>query len=570
MKSLRYYQTEAHQALDKDINAKVPSMLLWMATGTGKTFTATDYLLKKNPKNVLWLTHKEELIDQSGFSLMLSLSPEDIHPALHKLFKQFDESFVKLLSNLDGDLTRRLQNTDTGSAAKWVNENMGLIKQTQNDFHKKYTIASIQTAARRLPELSRLHYDYVIIDEAHLALANSWMQVCNTVQHDVRIGLTATPERTDGVAMDNLFKKISYSYDLKTAIDDGNLCQIRAIRIKTNLSLDSVRTTAGELNQKDLRIVDCPERNNLICDEYLANAKGRKTMMFCVDIAHALHLTRVFQNRGVKADLVVSDETICPDRRKVIKSFTQGDTEVLMNVDILTTGFDFPNVGCIGLARPTKSKNLFIQIVGRGTRLKNDQYVEQFGQELLLLDFVDVSSRHALINTYSLDHGKRIEDRIFINKEEKEELIRKREIKEREASNRKVDRITDKNVQVDLLSLPEMDHKQMTAMEYADMTGPQASYLESLGYDIVNNTYTKRQAFEIIGFQPCSIKEMAELKQWGYDTSIHPTKFQYSKAQSDRLREIQKKFNKMKEAKTKQKVDEFNRQRQQETDDLPF
>lgn len=543
MKTLRYYQEEAHEALDKDINKGIKSLLLQLATGAGKTFLTTSYIEKRKAKNVLWLTHKEELIDQSAVSLMISAAPEELHYYLGRLYGKAGSSYIELLRIVNQESS--LFDKNFTNAISWIKDNMGLIKQTSGDYDKKYVIASIQTAARRIPHLRKQNYEMIIIDEAHLALSKTWMSVCNAVPHNIRLGLTATPERMDGVAMDNLFQKISYVYDIRKGIEDKYLCNIRTLRVKTQISLDSVRTTGGELNNKDLAIVDCPERNNLICDRWLEHAKGRKTLCFAVNIAHAVNLCQVMKNRGIKADIVVSNTEICPDRRGAIREFTNGDTEILVNVEILTTGFDFENTGCILMARPTKSKNLYIQMIGRGTRLKDQEYVEKFDQEMLLIDMVDVTSRHALINAYSLDQGKRIEDRVFINEEEREGLIERRDSQPVERVST-IDRRTDSDTFVNLLELPEIDTDRLYAMSYQEPTAKQIEYLRNLGYDPDTTSFTKASAFTAIGNREATIKERLILKQLGYDISFGATHYQYAKSVKDHAERLHKQMKKSK------------------------
>jgi superfamily II DNA or RNA helicase len=541
MKQLRYYQKEAHVAINNDYSNNVNSVLLQMATGTGKTFTTTSYIQQNSEsiKNVLWLTHKEELIDQSSLSLMLSLCNDDeLSEGILELYKQHDDSFVDLMTKSEsGDMfsiSDRLM-----PAFDWVKTNMGLIKQKIGQYDRPFVVASIQTAARRLTQLSQRSYDLIVIDEAHLALSKTWMDVCSSVPHKHKLGLTATPERMDGVAMDQLFDKISYVYDLKKAIDDGNLCQIEALRVKTDVNLDKVRTTAGELNSKDLAIVDCPERNNLICDRYFEKAEGKKTLVFASSITHAVNLTRTMRNRGINADIVVSDKEICPDRRGAIKKFTQGKTDVLVNVEILTTGFDYPNIGCIILARPTKSRNLYIQIIGRGTRLKDQKYIDKFGQKVLIMDIVDVTSRHSLINAYSLDYGKRIEDRIFLTDEQRERLLAKREKQDDERMS-KIDRVTQNDTRVNLMQLPELKTHDLATMDRQYMSPKQEILLRSLGYPVDDNSYTKADAFQIIGNQEAKSNEVALLKSMGYDVTLGATHYQYIEAQNQKLEEYKK------------------------------
>lgn len=527
MKQLRPFQVESHIALLSDFKKNNQSVLLCLPTGTGKTFTTTSFIDTYNDEldinYCLWITHKEELIDQSALSLMLSCAPDELAMAIITLYEQCDESYLELLRFVKSNISNLFLAETLIDAVRWISENMGLIKQNVFMPEKKIVLASVQTLINRLDQLQSVSYGMIVIDEAHLALAPTWRTCINVIQHKYRLGLTATPERMDGISMSNLFGKISYEYSLFNAIQQGYLCEIDAYRIRTNVNLDNVKTTAGELNAKDLRIVDNPLRNQLAVDEYKRLLLGRKTLAFTVDMEHAVNLKKKFIENGVNADLIVSDKNICPDRREPIQKFTKGDTDILINVEMLTTGFDYPEIGGLMMLRPTKSKTLYSQMVGRGTRLKNADFVQHFGQNMIVLDFVDVTSKHNLINTFTLEDGKPIQEKCFITKEKKEAFLMQLEKQRRES---KIDRITDQNVRINLIVLPDMTVKYDPRMQYESMTEKQAEILRKAGYDLTTTEFTKAQAFEIIGRQPANFSECAMLKQWGYDVTKGVTKFQ--------------------------------------------
>lgn len=293
-------------------------------------------------------------------------------------------------------------------------------------------VASIQTLAamkfRRLIRLLQAHtFRLVIVDEAHHAAASTYrtalvhlgflppadasdrenleaadfddvatMQAA-LVGWDTRaptdrllVGVTATPNRSDAIGLGCVFQTIAYSYALKAAIDDGYLVPITPWVIETETSLDQVRTTAGDFNQKDLgATVNTPARNALALAAWQEHAEGRPTIAFSVDVAHAHDLCRTFEAAGVPAR-AVSGETPKDDRRLILQSFRDRRIDVLTNCMVLTEGVDLPMASCILHAKPTKSATLYEQMTGRGLRLDADK------TDCVVIDLVDVARRHSL------------------------------------------------------------------------------------------------------------------------------------------------------------------------------
>jgi superfamily II DNA or RNA helicase len=164
--------------------------------------------------------------------------------------------------------------------------------------------------------------------------------------------------------------------------------------VDTRSNLDQVRTTAGELNLKDLsEVVNVPERNKLITQAWRENAAGRQTIIFCVDIQHSVDMAAMFRAQGVRADAVWGDD---PQRAEKLRQHDAGEIQILCNCGVLTEGYDSPIVSCIVLARPTKSTLLYEQMIGRGTRLFENK------PNCLVIDCMDQSRRHRLASLPSL------------------------------------------------------------------------------------------------------------------------------------------------------------------------
>ena len=374
---------------------------------------------------------------------------------------------------------------------------------------------SLQTLYRRLDLLKPDQFDCVIIDECHGATAKTWIQSINYLKPKLLLGLTATPIRADGVSLGTVFDEIVYEYKLKDAIEQGYLCQIDAIRVKTNISLDSVKTTAGDLNQKELsEEINCYARNKLIVDSYLKYAKGRKAIIFCVTIQHCLDLLEVFLEAGIKAKAVSSNEELTGDRSITIKQYKEHKFDVLINVSIAGKGFDDPETSCIGNACPTKSYTKWAQGIGRGLRLKQGEF-----KDCVILDYVDNTSKHSLINAWNLDKGLPPEERVYITSDSREKLIEARRVRIEGKHNK------DERVQL----LPVLSPRFKTTIKSQELaTQPQLDWLKVLGYDIENTTYTKENCREILGGLPAKKSDIAELKNLGFDVSQPITRNQAS------------------------------------------
>ena len=513
-KEIRPYQAESVLSIEENLKKGTKNLLLVLATGTGKTFTAVKAISQFNFERVLWLTHTEELISQSAFAL---LDEEFAEQGLDAI--SFRKEFSDIIEFKDLMKQASIWNLNTPEAI-FANRTLGIIKAEHMDINCPITMASIQSMHRRLDKFKPDEFDCIIIDEAHMALAPTWSKTINYFKPKLTLGLTATPYRGDNMALSNLFDKISYEYPIEQGIKEQYLCELDAVRVKTDLDLDSVRTTAGELNSKDLQIVNTPKRNNLIVDSYEKYAKGRQSVAFCVDVKHAMDLSQTFQNRGYRANFVVGDDTLTTDRKGVIQSLKSGQLDVLTNCMVLTAGFDYPELSCIIMACPTKSKTKFVQCIGRGTRLKQGEF-----KDTIILDVVDNTKRHQLVNTDSIDKEKKIEDRIFLTKKKKDLLIKVR-------NERKFKPETKKDEKISLFKLPKIEIKY-SGRNLEPATEKQLQWIASLGYDIKEVEYTKAMASEIISNLPATDAQLWRLNKEGYDVSEGATYAQASEAMTN-------------------------------------
>lgn len=515
MKKERGYQTQCIDSVFKAMDKGVSKMILSLATGAGKTFVASRIASRFN--RILFMSHTEELIDQSGVAMLNEFYP--------------DFSISKMIEDSGGLIDYFRDNKDNGM--------FGIVKADMFNINGKITLASFQTIHRRLDRIPSDHFDLIIIDECHLSGAKTVVKTINHFAPKLLVGLTATPHRADGANLADIFDEITFQYGIANAIQDGYLVELDATQVKTQISLDKVRTTAGEFNYKDLvQTVDTPQRNKLIVESYKKYAEGKQNLIFCVDVQHAMNLCQAFKDAGYSAEFIVGDTELTPDRKAVIDRFKNGQTQILTNVMVLTAGFDHPGIGCLTMAAPTKSLTRFIQQIGRATRTlpgvidgintaeeRIAAIKKSTKPHCVVLDVVDTSNRHKIVNTWTLDKDKPAEEKTFTTQEKREAMIVARKKREFEATTK-----ADKSV--NLFQLPLI--KLSNSLKMKDpATVAQLSYLSALGYDTVSQNWTKGSANEALSNDPAPDNWVWVLKKAGYDVSNGVTRAEAKLAFTD-------------------------------------
>jgi superfamily II DNA or RNA helicase len=278
----------------------------------------------------------------------------------------------------------------------------------------------------RLLKFDPNDFDCLVIDECHHATSQSYRTIVDHFTQNkslLVLGVTATPNRADGTGLGQVFQELVDTKDILYGINHGWLSDLRGIRIKTGVSLNEVHNVAGDFAQGELgATVNTPARNRLIAESWKEHAAGRQTVIFSVNIQHAIDIATVFKEQGIDSEAVWGDD---PDRALKLTRHREGKITVLVNCQLLTEGYDDWKVSCIGVARPTQSEGLYTQMIGRGTRipdgignLRNARHaglkIEK--DDCLILDWVDATSKHSLVTmptlfgmTSNMDlHGKAI------------------------------------------------------------------------------------------------------------------------------------------------------------------
>jgi ATP-dependent helicase IRC3 len=358
----RYYQVEADEAIQSNLQAGVYQQLLCMATGTGKTEVFARLAQTLNhilPGQMMVLVHTDVLAQQAIKKIKLR------NPSL---------------------------NVQLEAGKHYADPDADVI------------VASVQTLGRKGTErVNRFTWSNItklVVDEAHHGIADGYQRVYKAGGYlepwskRLLLGVTATPTRGDGQGLASVYKKIVYTYTLRQGVDDNFLAEPVGIRVDTKTSLDGVSTSGGEYKTSELaKEINNPVRNHLVAIAYQEYGEGRKAVGFCANIQHAQDLAEVFRQRGINAEAIWGEDE---NKNEKLKLFTSGKIKILLNAQLLTEGFDEPSIECVILASPTKSGVTFAQRVGRGTRLYPGK------TDCIVIDVCDLSTRHSLVTLPTL------------------------------------------------------------------------------------------------------------------------------------------------------------------------
>lgn len=370
--ALRPYQEEALDRVDAALTRGVYRQLGVAATGLGKTVIFCA-LAERRGGRTLILAHRDELITQAAAKVR----------------------------------------------EVWPDADVGIVKAERDDTCSEVVVASVQTLARasRLNRLTAPFADdmrllsrcgpftTVVVDEAHHTAADSYRRILTAVGCDgdqpwarpLLFGVTATPDRGDGKGLDDLFDEIVFSYDILWGIRAGFLCDVRGLGVRLDQFNEAdLRVSRGDYEAGAAgRLLSDAQAPRVIVAAWLEHARGRRTLAFTPTVALAQEVSDAFRAAGIAASMVHGG-TPLDERRAILRAFGDGRLDVLANCAVLTEGYDEPRVDCIIVARPTKSRGLYTQMIGRGTRRHPDK------ADCLILDVVGASAQHSLVTIPSL------------------------------------------------------------------------------------------------------------------------------------------------------------------------
>lgn len=344
---LRPYQQTAIEKIESEWESGNRRTLYVAGTGTGKTIVMSGLVhrIASHGGRTLILAHRGELLDQAADKIQA----------------------------MTGLACSREQAEHT-SLGEW----------------NSVTVGSVQTLMqeKRLKQFSPDRFSHVFVDEAHHAVSDSYRKVLDYFDQANVLGVTATADRADRRGLSEVFDSLAFEYGMADAIHDGYLCPIEAQMIPLRLDISGVSVQSGDYAVGQLGDALEPYLDS-IADEMAERCRDRKTVVFLPLVRTAKHFADMLNARGLDACEVDGQS---PDRAEILADFANNKYKVLCNSMLLTEGWDCPDVDCIVVLRPTKSRGLYTQMVGRGTRLSP----ETGKDKLLLLDFLWMTGRHDL------------------------------------------------------------------------------------------------------------------------------------------------------------------------------
>jgi DNA repair protein RadD len=284
----------------------------------------------------------------------------------------------------------------------WRNAPMGIYSSSLNkrQLGEPITFAGIQSIRNKANQLG--HIDLVIIDECHLVshkeeggyrkLLSDLLAINPALRV---IGLTATPYRLNhGLITDKpaLFDELIDPVSIEYLISKGFLSTLRSKITSSKLDTSNVHKRGGEFIDSELQAaVDNDDKNEDVVSEVIKLAGDRKAwLFFCSGVDHAHHIKEVLVSKGIVAECITG-ETPQKERAQIIADYKDGKIKALTNANVLTTGFDYPDIDLIAMLRPTMSASLYVQMAGRGMRPKSHT------DHCLVLDFAGVVETHGPI-----------------------------------------------------------------------------------------------------------------------------------------------------------------------------
>ncbi|KAI1007460.1 putative ATP-dependent helicase [Podosphaera aphanis] len=338
--SLRAYQEDCIQTVLTNLKEGHKRLGISLATGAGKTIIFTQLIDRVEPRGedanqTLILAHRQELVDQA---------------ARHCLHAYAD---------------------------KKVEIEMGIMHASG---FADITVASIQSlrSVTRISKFDPSRFKLVLVDEAHHIVSSSYMKILKYFGLDeaqenspALVGVSATFSRSDGVKLGAAIDQIVYHKDYLEMIEEKWLSDVMFTTVESQADITNVKSGSnGDYQTRELsEAVNTEQTNDITVRSWMEKCGERKsTLVFCVDLDHVFDLTNTFRRHGIDARSITG-LTKKAERSDQLDSFRKGDFPVLVNCGVFTEGTDIPNIDCVLLARPTRSRNLLIQMIGRGMRL---------------------------------------------------------------------------------------------------------------------------------------------------------------------------------------------------------
>ncbi|MEH6907555.1 DEAD/DEAH box helicase [Neobacillus drentensis] len=344
-------QKRATENLDRLRSFGEKKALVIAATGTGKTYMSAFDVKSLKPKKLLFIVHREEIL------------------------KKAKDTFEMLITN--------------------EGYTFGLLTGNHKQKNVDYVFATIQTISKCFHEFKKEEFDYLIIDEAHHATSPTYQTVLDYFEPKFTLGMTATPERSDGYNVFDLFdNNVALEVRLHEALEDELVIPFHYFGITDIEGIDLSDVNIDDIAEITKRL-KVNERVDFIIEKmdfYGHDGEKRKGLGFCASIEHAQYMASEFNKRGYKSVCLYGADS--PDtRERFINQLEndQDDLEFIFTVDIFNEGVDIPSINTVLMLRPTNSPIVFIQQLGRGLRKHSDKSF------LTVLDFIGNHNKTFLI-----------------------------------------------------------------------------------------------------------------------------------------------------------------------------
>lgn len=248
-------------------------------------------------------------------------------------------------------------------------------------------IASVQSLFRRQHWFEA---GLVVVDEAHHSCAATYVSILGRYPNAYILGVTATPARSDGQGFKNQYDALVLGRSVRELIEAGYLCGFKSFAAKNRIKAAGVKVTAGDYNQRELaKLVNTTLMLGDIVGSWKRHALGRRTVVFCVDVAHSKAVASAYWQAGYVSEHI-DGETPDAERQAILNRFRTGETLILTNCGLISEGVDVPGIQAVQCLRPTRSLVLYLQMLGRGLRPSIDK------DYLVILDHTENWVYHGL------------------------------------------------------------------------------------------------------------------------------------------------------------------------------
>jgi superfamily II DNA or RNA helicase len=523
---LRDYQTKACEHVMEEWKT-VDSTLVVLPTGTGKTVLAASIVKRLFPMRALFLAHREELIFQAKdkiqrvTGLSVGIEMADYRVDENEVF-----SFKKhpvIVSSI----------------------------QTQN---------SGGDGAGRMGKFNPEEFGVIILDESHHSVSKSWRRVIDYYRTNPNVkilGITATPDRADEEALGQVYESVAFDYEILDAIEDGWLVPIRQRMVEIeDLNFSNIHTTAGDLNGGELAEVMEYEKNlHGVASATLEIAGTRKTLVFASSVKHAERLSEIFNRHRENCSAWVCGKTDKDERRRLLADFADNKIQFMCNVGCLTEGFDDPSIELVVMGRPTKSRSLYAQMIGRGTRplpgivdyldstadCRRQAIAGSGKQSIEIVDFCGNSGKHKLMTSADILGGKvseEVVERAVKAAKDQKQAVDMTELIKEEARKLKDEKDRDAARRMKLMARAKFESKFINPFDVfnisprkergwdkgRELSEKQKGILEKQGIDTTRPYHECKQLLDEIfrrwSNNLCSYKQAKILQKHGYSGDV--------------------------------------------------